>query len=298
MLLAAGIGAGDEIIVPSFSFAATANAVSLTGATPIFADIELDYYCIDPDGLEKLITPKTKGIMVVHLFGHPANMSRIQKTAAKYKIHVFEDAAQAHGASLTDKPVGTFGLAAAFSFYATKNVTSGEGGMIVTADPILARRVKLLRNQGMEKRYKNEIVGLNNRLSDLHAAIGVAQFKKLTKNTKRRIANANYYNKYLEVVLKPKVMAGAVHVFHQYTIRVNEREKVVEALNQLGIEVGIYYPIPIHKLESFNTHQVLPNTEIMAKECLSIPIHPDLTKRELRRIVKSLNLITKRLADG
>ena len=298
MLLASGIGVGDEVIVPSFSFAATANAVALTGATPVFADIELDYYCIDPDDLEHLITPNTKGIMVVHLFGHPANMLRIQQIAEKSNILVFEDAAQAHTASLFNKPVGTFGHAAAFSFYATKNVTSGEGGMITTADPAVARRVKLLRNQGMEKRYQNEIVGLNNRLSDLHAAIGVAQFKKLAKNTKRRIENAEYYDKYLRGVKTPKVMDEAVHVFHQYTIRVVNRDKVVEALTKCGIEVGIYYPTPIHKLESFKSPKVLPNTELMAEQCLSIPIHPSLTKRELRLIVKNVNSTVEKFANG
>jgi perosamine synthetase len=298
MLLGAGIGTGDEIIVPSFSFAATANAVSLTGATPIFADIELDYYCIDVENLEKLITPKTKGIMVVHLFGHPANMRRVQQIADKYKILVFEDAAQAHGASINDVKVGTFGLAAAFSFYATKNVTSGEGGMVTTADPALARRVKLLRNQGMEKRYMNEIVGLNNRLSDLHAAIGVAHLKKLSRNTKQRIKNAEYYNKHLKYVILPKVMTGAVHVYHQYTIRVVNREEVTTALTQSGIEFGIYYPTPIHQLESFKSSQVLPNTSLMAEHCLSIPIHPRLKRRELRVIVETINSITKKSARG
>jgi dTDP-4-amino-4,6-dideoxygalactose transaminase len=298
MLLGSGIGSGDEVIVPSFSFAATANAVALTGAVPVFADIELDYYCIDPNGLENLITPKTKGIMAVHLFGHPANMLRIQQIAKKFNILVFEDAAQAHIASLFGKPVGAFGHAAAFSFYATKNITSGEGGMITTADPALARQVKLLKNQGMEKRYQNEIVGLNNRLSDLHAAIGVAQFKKLSRNTKRRIKNAEYYNKHLRGVRTPQVMDGAVHVFHQYTIRITNRDKYVDALTKCGIEVGIYYPTPIHKLESFKSPRVLPNTELMSEQCLSIPIHPNLTKRELRLVVKNVNAITEKITNG
>ena len=170
--------------------------------------------------------------------------------------------------------------------------------MVTTADPSLARRVRLLRNQGMEKRYKNEIVGLNNRLSDLHAAIGVAHLKKLNRNTSRRIANAKYYDRYLKNVILPKVMMGAVHVYHQYTIRVACRDEVAAALTRSGIEFGIYYPTPIHQLESFKSSQVLPNTSLMAEQCLSIPIHPKLTKREIRFIVKTINSITKVATHG
>jgi len=293
MLLAAGIGPEDEIIVPSFSFAASANAVALTGAQPVFADIELDYFCIDTKKIENLITSRTKGIMVVHLYGHPANMEAIQKIAQQNDLIVFEDAAQAHGAQLNGKPVGTFGLAGAFSFYATKNITSGEGGIVTTNDETLARKVRLLRNQGMERRYENEIVGFNNRLSDLHAAIGAAQMKKLMSNTQKRIKNAQYYDCHLKNVIVPKTMLGARHVYHQYTIRVKNREHVMSSLKNYGIEVGIFYPSGIHKLESFNSKAELPNTDLMASECLSLPVHPGLKKRHLRFIVKTLNSITE-----
>jgi len=293
MLLAAGVGKGDEVIVPSFSFAATANAVALTGATPIFADIELNYYCIDPSKLEELISPRTKGIMVVHLFGHPANMSLIQKFAEKHNILLFEDAAQAHGAKINQKPVGSFGIAGAFSFYATKNVTSAEGGIVTTSNSNLARTVRLLRNQGMEQRYRNEVVGLNNRLSDLHAAIGVAQLRKLKRYTDRRIKNAAYYDKYLMNVTTPKVMEHATHVYHQYTIRVENRDEVISALSKAKIEFGIFYPTPIHQLSSFNSAVVLPNTTKMSAECLSIPIHPKLTYLQRRKVVKIINAATK-----
>jgi dTDP-4-amino-4,6-dideoxygalactose transaminase len=293
MLLAAGVGPGDEIIVPSFSFAASANAVALTGAKPVFADIELDYYCINTKEIESLITSKTKGIMVVHLYGHPANMEVIQKVAEQNALMIFEDAAQAHDAQINGKPVGTFGLAGAFSFYATKNITSGEGGIVTTKDENLARKVRLLRNQGMERRYENEIVGFNNRLSDLHAAIGTAQLQKLLSNTRKRIKNAQYYDRHLNNVIIPKTMPGARHVYHQYTIRVKDRDEVMSALKNSGIEVGIYYPSGIHKLESFNLKNKLPNTDLMASECLSLPIHPGLKKRHLRFIVKTLNSITE-----
>jgi dTDP-4-amino-4,6-dideoxygalactose transaminase len=293
MLLAAGVGPEDEIIVPSFSFAASANAVALTGAQPVFADIELDYYCIDSNKIENLITSRTKGIMVVHLYGHPANMEAINKIAQKNDLIIFEDAAQAHDAQLNGKPVGTFGLAGAFSFYATKNITSGEGGMVTTNDETLARKVRLLRNQGMERRYENEIVGFNNRLSDLHAAIGTAQLKKLKSNTQKRIKNARYYDQHLKNVIIPKAMLGARHVYHQYTIRIKNRDQVMSALKHYGIEVGVYYPSGIHKLESFNSQVELPNADLMASECLSLPIHPGLRKRHLRYIVKTLNSITE-----
>jgi perosamine synthetase len=293
MLLAAGVGPDDEIIVPSFSFAASANAVALTGAKPVFADIELDYYCINTNELENLITSKTKGIMVVHLYGHPANMEVIKKIAEKNSLLIFEDAAQAHDAQINGQPVGTFGLAGAFSFYATKNITSAEGGIVTTTDDSLARKVRLLRNQGMERRYENEIIGFNNRLSDLHAAVGVAQLKKLKRNTKKRIKNAEFYDRNLKNIILPKTMLGARHVYHQYTIRVKDRDLVISALKESGIEAGIYYPSGIHKLKSFNSKAELPNTDLMAAECLSLPIHPGLKKRHLRFIVKTLNSITE-----
>ncbi|MDP9183498.1 MAG: DegT/DnrJ/EryC1/StrS family aminotransferase, partial [Actinomycetota bacterium] len=171
-LLATGVGAGQEVIVPSFTFAATANSVALTGATPVFADIEPDHFNLDPASVEAAVTERTVGIMPVHLYGHPANMPALQAIADKHDLKVFEDAAQAHDASLGGQKVGTFGHFAMFSLYPTKNMTSGEGGMVSCADEELARRVRLFRNQGMEKQYENEVVGLNNRMTDIHAAIG------------------------------------------------------------------------------------------------------------------------------
>ena len=187
MLLAYGIGKGDEVIVPSFSFAATANAVALTGAKPVFVDIDPKTFCIDPKAVDAAVTHKTRAVMAVHLYGMPANMNELISVVNKYDILLFEDAAQAHGASIDGNMVGTFGDAAAFSFYPTKNMTSGEGGMIVVYDETIDRRCRMLRNQGMEKRYQNELIGLNNRMTDIHAAIGRIQLKKLKKYNNYRI---------------------------------------------------------------------------------------------------------------
>ena len=171
-LLAAGIGPGDEVIVPSFTFAATANSVALTGATPVFADIEPDYFCLDVASVRASITGRTKAIMPVHLYGHPADMAALSSLADEFGLVIFEDAAQAHGAAIDGKPVGSFGVFGAFSLYPTKNMTSGEGGMLSTGSAELARKVRLYRNQGMERRYENEVIGFNLRMTDVHAAIG------------------------------------------------------------------------------------------------------------------------------
>ena len=291
--LAAGVGPGDEIIVPSFSFAATANAVALTGATPVFADIEEYFFNLDPQAAESLITPKTKGVMPVHLYGHPANMAAFQELCTKRNLLLFEDAAQAVGAEFNGTPVGKFGIANSFSFYPTKNMTSGEGGMITTDSDEVARNAKLLRNQGMEKRYANEIVGFNNRMTDLHAAIGREQLKKVKKWTSTRQSNAAFLSSNIRGVVTPPTASNSVHVFHQYTIRIvgHDRDKFSEELTKRGVGNGVYYPTPIHRLPSYNRTDLLPVTEKVAKECLSIPVHPSLSKKDLHAIVAAVNEI-------
>lgn len=297
-LLASGIGAGDEVIVPSFTFAATGNSVALTGATPVFADIEPDYFCLDPESIRASITDKTKAIMPVHLYGHPANMDEIMKIADEHNLMVFEDAAQAHGSSLHGKPVGTFGTFAAFSLYPTKNMTSGEGGMVTTSDATVARNVRLLRNQGMEKQYENELVGLNNRMTNVHAAIGRVQLTKVGGWTKTRQENAAFLDANLTGVIVPQVAEGANHVYHQYTIRVTEdRDGFADALrNEYQVGCGVYYPIPNHRLpslEHFAPGLDLPETEKAAKEVISLPVHPSLTQEHLDRIVEAVNAVAK-----
>jgi len=293
-LLSLGIGKGDEVIVPSFTFAATANSVALTGATPIFVDIDPTTFCIDSIEIVKAITPKTKAIQAVHLYGLAADMPAIMKIAKKYKLLVIEDAAQAHLASIDGKSVGTFGHAAAFSFYPTKNMTSGEGGMIVFKDSSAARTARLYRNQGMEKRYENELVGFNLRMTDIHAAIGRVQLSKLKDKTQRRQENAAYLSENISTtVAVPLVPKGYSHVFHQYTIKVQvDRDSFAKKLTDLGVGSGVYYPIPVHELPAFGKRKNLPNTSLICKQVLSLPVHPALSTRDLKTIVAAVNKVS------
>jgi dTDP-4-amino-4,6-dideoxygalactose transaminase len=295
-LLAAGIGAGDEVIVPSFTFAATGNSVALTGASPVFADIEPEHFSLDPASVEAAITPRTKAIMPVHLYGHPAHMTELLAVADRHGLAIFEDAAQAHAASVDGIPVGAWSEAGSFSFYPTKNMTSGEGGMIVTDGPELARASRLLRNQGMEQQYRNEVVGFNARMTDIHAAIGRVQLTKVDAWTAQRQRNAAFLDENLRGVVVPPVADGAIHVYHQYTIRVtDDRDGFVAALreeHQVGS--GVYYPIPNHRLPSlarFAPGVELPATERAASEVVSLPVHPSLSQSDLERIVSAVNAV-------
>ena len=290
-LIALGIGTGDEVIVPSFTFAATANAVKLAGANPVFVDIEADSFCMDPDAFDAAITSRTRAVMPVHLYGHPADMTRIGVIASEGGIAVLEDAAQAHAAKLNGIPAGAFGAAAAFSFYPTKNMTSGEGGMVVTKSADTARTVRLLRNQGMEQRYRNEIVGFNTRLTDVHAAIGRTQLRKLAGWTARRQETAAIFDAELRGVVTPPVAEGAEHVYHQYTIRVpgHDRDAFMVALAELGVGSGVYYPTPVHALPSFDLSLDLPETRRAAQEVISLPVHPALSDEDVERVVVAVN---------
>ncbi|MBC9944641.1 DegT/DnrJ/EryC1/StrS family aminotransferase [Leucobacter sp. cx-328] len=299
-LLAAGVGPGDEVIVPSFTFAATGNSVALTGATPVFADIELDTFSLDPESVRAAITPRTKAIMPVHLYGHPFMVDEIEAIAKEHGLEIYEDAAQAHGASWNGRPVGTIGKFAMFSLYPTKNMTAGEGGMVTCADADTARNVRLLRNQGMETQYANEVVGFNARMTDVHAAIGRAQLTKVDGWTTQRQQNAAFLDAGLAAidgVTTPVVRDGAVHVYHQYTIRVDagERDRIREALQtEHNIGTGVYYPIPNHRLPSltkFAEGLDLPVTETAAREVLSLPVHPSLTAGDLERIVSGVTAV-------
>jgi perosamine synthetase len=294
-LLSSGIGAGDEVIVPSFTFAATANSVALTGATPVFADIELDSFGLDPSSVEERVTGRTKAVMPVHLYGHPAEMSGLEAVAERHGLRVFEDAAQAHGASLGGQPVGSFGDFAMFSLYPTKNMTSGEGGMVSVATGETERLMRLYRSQGMLRQYENEVVGLNNRMTDIHAAIGRVQLTKVDGWTKQRQENAAFLTANLRDVVPPPVADHAVHVYHQYTVRVPEdRDGLAKALRaEYGIGSGMFYPTPTHRLKPFATGDELPVTERAARECLSLPVHPSLSQRDLDRIVIAVNTLTE-----
>lgn len=299
-LLAAGVGPGDEVIVPSFTFAATGNSVALAGASPVFVDIEPQTFTLDPAAVEAAVTSKTKGIMPVHLYGHPFLVDQIEAIAKKHNLAIYEDAAQAHGASWSGRSVGTIGEFAMFSLYPTKNMTSGEGGMVTCATSELARNVRLLRNQGMETQYANEVVGFNTRMTDIHAAIGRAQLTRVDAWTKLRQANAATLNEGLAGVAgitTPYVAPEAVHVYHQYTIRVDstERDRLREALKvEHNVGTGVYYPIPNHRLPSlasFAPGLDLPETEKAAAEVLSLPVHPSLSASDLDRIIHGVTVV-------
>lgn len=289
-LLAAGVGPGDEVIVPSFTFAATANSVALAGATPVFADIDADTFCIDPVDVERKITAKTKAIMPVHLYGQAADLSSLSALAKAAGVDIYEDAAQAHLATFEGRRVGGFGSFGAFSFYPTKNMTAGEGGMITTDDPEIARRARLLRNQGMARRYENELVGFNSRMTDLHAAIGRVQLRKLAQWTEQRQKNAAQLSAAISSsqVSTPVLDPRGTHAFHQYTIRVPRRDEFQSLLRKRGVGSGVYYPTPIHRLPSFNLELELPVTQSSADSVLSLPVHPALSEGDLETVIAAV----------
>lgn len=296
-VLASELSPGAEVIVPSFTFAATANAVAAAGARPVFADVD-EYFTLDPKDVEDKISPRTEAIMPVHLYGHPANMSELQSLAVRHGLKLFEDCAQAHLAEWDNQPVGTFGDFGAFSFYPTKNMTTGEGGFVSSRDPEIRRRVSLLRNQGMEIRYQNELIGFNNRMTDIHAAIGRVQLQRLPEWTRKRQQNADYLSRHLMGVQTPLVHEKATHVYHQYTILIDDdRDGFQRALKEeYAIGSGVYYPTPNHQLPSLVEHAPasnLANTARLAETCLSLPVYPSLSREELDRIVEAVNTLAQ-----
>jgi perosamine synthetase len=296
-LLAHGIGPGDEVITSPFTFISSANSVLFVGARPVFVDIDESSYNVDPSLIEARITPHTQALMPVHLFGNPCDMEAIMAIAARHGLVVIEDAAQAHGASINGKKVGSFGTGC-FSFYPTKNMTTAEGGMVTSDDDRVAERVRLLRNHGMERRYYHDFLGYNFRMTDVHAAIGLAQLAKLVVFNEKRIANARYLTERLmDVVITPQVQEGCRHVFHQYTIRVKgDRDRMVERLKEQGIGTGIYYPLPVHQqpiYQELGYTDRLPVAEAMSREVLSLPVHPALSQADLDRVVEVVSQLQK-----
>lgn len=287
-LLAAGVRRGDEVIVPSFSVAATANAVSLAGATPVFADIRPDDWCLDPDSAAATVTSRTAAIVPVHLYGQPARMRELRAVADRYGLLLIEDAAQAHAARDEDgRLAGAIGDAAAFSFYATKNMTTGEGGMVVARDADVARRARMLRDHGEQERYNSAIVGYSMAMTDMAAAIGRAQLRSLPAWNERRRANAAVLTEALRGVpgVKPPVVrTGVHHVFHLYTVDCDDRDRIRTLLSTDGIETGIYYPVPVHRQPAFQAAADLPQTDRAAARVLSLPVHPAVQRNDLERI--------------
>ncbi len=297
-MMAHNIGPGDEVIIPSFSFFATASCVLSVGAKAVFADIDPNTFCLSPESAEAAITPRTKAIMPVHLYGQPADMPAFEALCQKHGLVLLEDAAQAHGAAIGERRVGTWGTAS-FSFYPTKNMTTTEGGMILTNDDEIARKLRMIRAQGMNTQYYHEVVGYNFRMTDMAAAIGMVQLGRLPEWTCKRVGNAIYFNERIESVKTPFLTEGYTHVYHQYTVRVPDgvdREAVTKRLNEKGVGVRVYYPLPIHRQPVFQNMNgggykevVLPETEKATSQVFSLPVHPLLTEEELAYIVQEVN---------
>jgi perosamine synthetase len=295
-LAALGIGPGDEVIMPPLTFAATVNAALHAGATVRFADVGRDY-TMDVDSVAALINTQTAAVMPVHLYGLPVDMNALAPLAAESGLAVVEDAAQAHGALVGDRPVGSYGLGS-FSFYATKNVTAGEGGVITTDDDELARTLRLLRNQGMDRRYEYGLVGRNLRMTDLHAAVAIPQLERLEEVNARRWKNAFDLGRLLADVGVdlPCEPSGRSSAWHQFTVLLPDgadRSAVVRSMGSVGVHAGIYYPSLAWEHPAYRDHPrvVRDHTPValsVSRRCLSLPIHPNLGLPELRRVAEAL----------
>jgi dTDP-4-amino-4,6-dideoxygalactose transaminase len=292
-----GVGPGDEVISTPFTFVATLNAILRRGATARFADIT-DDYVVDPASIAALVTPRTRVVLPVHLYGLMADMERIDEVARYHALGIVEDAAQAHGASLHGRPAGSFGLGC-FSFYATKNVTSGEGGVVTTADAGIADRLRLLRNQGMRSRYDYAAIGHNWRMTDLAAALAIPQMERLATITEQRRRNADTLTALIgsdRGVVTPRTPPGQVHAWHQYTVLLPEgcdRDRVVADLRDRGVGSGVYYPRLVWDYPPFHEHPLVirddtPRAAAVARRCLSLPVHPGVGEPELARVAEAL----------
>lgn len=287
-IVSLGIGKYDEVITVPFTFVATANSILMTGAKPRFVDVREDTFCINIDQVKKAICAKTKAILAVDLYGQCCDYDALRELANQYNLKIIEDAAQAHGATYKGRQAGSLGDIAAFSFYATKNMMSGEGGMITTNDDKLADFCRRFRHHGQSATYEYDMLGYNYRMTDIQAAIAVEQLKKLDKFNARRNEIANKYNEAfarLDVKIPIKTL-GSTHVYHQYTLRVNDRDKFLTHLKDRGIGCGIYYPKPLHLQPQFiKLKSKCYVSEKLSKEVLSLPVHPSITDAEVDYII-------------
>ena len=288
VMLASGLGPGDEVITTPFTFFATASVVMMAGAKPVFVDVEEDGFCLDSGKVEAAITDRTKAIHPVHLYGELADMPSFLKISEKHNLLLIEDSAQAHCANSWDGNAGSFGKAGWFSFYPTKNMTTSEGGIITTNDEEFANKCKVIRAHGMTAQYQHTEFGYNYRMTDISAAIGREQLKKLPKFNSRRREIAEMYNSELsDLVVTPKNRRG--HVFHQYTIRTEKRDQLKEFLFGRKINTGIYYPSLLFNYPSMEAHKSsCPNAEILIKEVLSLPVHPALSDSDVFEVISSI----------
>lgn len=307
LLEAMGVGPGDEVVVPAFTFAATATAVVHRGARPVFADIDPVTYNVDPQAVEDALKThrRVRGVVVVHLYGLPAAMDALISLAERYGVWLVEDAAQAHGAAFRGRRVGGFGRAGVFSFYPTKNMTTGEGGMVVTSDPQLARRVRLLVHQGQLEPYRYEVLGHNYRMTDLSAALGWGQLQHLEERNAARRRNAGQLTQSLwglPGIQLPVEPEGYWHVYHQYTVRAQHRDGLAQHLRRRGVETRVYYPEPLPHTEPYRRlgypQGLWPRAEAASREVLSLPVHPGLKEAQLERLAEAVREFALRVVTS
>jgi perosamine synthetase len=298
-LLACDLKPGDEIITTPFSFISSANMILQSGAKPVFADIDYKTFNLDPEKVKEKISSKTRGILLVHLYGQPCEMDFFTDICDDKNLILIEDACQAHGAEYKGKKVGSFGNLACFSFYATKNITTGEGGMITTNSEELANKCRMIRNQGQEKKYYHSVLGFNYRMTEFQAALGISQLKRLDVWNEKRINNSKILTekiKQIKGLVPPFVLPNVKHVFHRHTIRVTEnfcksREDLIKDFSKKNIEVTINYPLPIHKqpfYKSLRYDDQLPEAEHAAQEVLSLPNHQLVNGKDINLIIETL----------
>jgi dTDP-4-amino-4,6-dideoxygalactose transaminase len=291
-LQAHGVGAGDEVITTPFSFIATATSILACGATPVFVDVDPFDLNIDPALVEDAITDRTKAVMPVHLFGHPARIAELRELCDEFELALVEDAAQAHGAEHEGQRAGSFGTGC-FSFYPTKNMMTGEGGIITTNDDEVARRARSIRSHGQEERYLHAEFGLNWRMQEINAAIGLVQLGHVEEWNEQRIRNAEALSNLIRSVETPRVREGDRHVFHQYTVRAGDRNALQQRLQEAGIGSAIHYPIPIHRQPIMQKLGLgegsFPVAEAAAEHVLSIPVHPQLGPEDVEYIAATIN---------
>lgn len=291
-LLAAGVGPGDSVVVPAFTFFATASAVSMCGATPLFADVDPATFNIDPDSVAALIRPETRAVVGVHLFGQPFDVGAVREVCDDHDLVLIEDAAQAHGAEYHGKRAGSLADLACFSFYPTKNMTTGEGGMVTTDDDHLAERVRLLINHGQSKKYLHSAVGYNYRMTNIAAAIGLVQLGRVEGFNERRIENARYLNRHLAGtgLATPSVAPGVRHVYHQYVVKLPagyplSRDAFMDALAGRAIGTAVHYPVPVNRQPVYeNERASCPVADGLAASVVSLPVHPAVTDEDLAYI--------------
>lgn len=299
LLLAHGIKEGDEVITTPFTFVASANAALFVGARPVFVDIESDTYCLDPSRVEAAITPKTRAIVPVDLYGQTAQIPELRAIAERHGLVLIEDACQAHGAAIGARKAGALGVSASFSFYPTKNMTTAEGGMVTTDDPDVAAKVGVLRQHGASHRYHHDVLGYNFRLTEIAAAIGRAQLAKLDRFNEIRRRNASVLDEGLAGipgVVTPRERRGYRHVYHQYTVRIERnRDRFQERLRELGVGSAVHYAVPVHRqplyVELGYGDVSMPASEAAASQVLSLPVHPGVTESDLDRIIDSVRKV-------